>query len=127
MAEINSEDYHDYVFQNGELLGEFDQMYQKAMAIPWHQDEAANEFDVQVVKLFLSLRSPYPTILDVGCGLGYFANELTRFGGEVYGVDISPTAIAGLKQRFPNIAARTVPQSDSSSTFSPQGATGLCM
>ena len=38
MAEIQSTDYHDFVFQEGKLVGEFEQMYRKSAQVPWHQD-----------------------------------------------------------------------------------------
>ncbi len=104
--EIDSEDYHDYVFRQGKLVGEFEQMYRKAKEIPWHQDKIADELDLSIAKSFARVRSPYDTILDVGCGLGYFAHELSGLGRNVYGIDVSPTAIQKLKACFPHIEAR---------------------
>lgn len=88
--EIDSEDYHDYVFRQGKLVGEFEQMYCKAKEIPWHQDKIADELDLSIARSFARVRSPYDTILDVGCGLGYFAYELSGLGRNVYGIDVSP-------------------------------------
>ena len=45
MPIIHSEDYHDYVFKNGKLVGEMEQMYQKSKDIPWHQDKASEHLD----------------------------------------------------------------------------------
>ena len=81
----DAEDYHDYVFKGGKLLGEFEQMYKKAKNIPWHQNRIPGEMDVHLLKTFVRQKAPYSTILDVGCGLGYFANELSEFGRKVYG------------------------------------------
>lgn len=73
---------------------------------PWHQDKIADELDLSIARSFARVRSPYDTILDVGCGLGYFAHELLGLGRNVYGIDVSPTAIQKLKARFPHIDAR---------------------
>lgn len=104
--DIDSDDYHDYVFRDGKLVGQFEQMYKKAKNVPWHQDQIVTEFDVKLVKLLVQLRAPYSTILDVGCGLGYFANELAELGSQVYGIDVSPTAIQRLTEAFPLAQAR---------------------
>jgi SAM-dependent methyltransferase len=39
-------------------------------------------------------------VLDVGCGNGYVLYQYARHGAEVYGVDITPTAVWVSKQRF---------------------------
>ena len=39
------------------------------------------------------------SILDVGCGNGYFARELARRGARVTGIDISPRMIEHAKQQ----------------------------
>ncbi len=105
---IDSDDYHDYVFTRGRLVGRFEEMYQRSREVPWHQDRVAEEPDVAVLKAIVRQRSPYALILDVGCGLGHLARELTELGDRVYGVDISATAIRRLGERFPHICARVV-------------------
>ena len=93
MKEINSKDYHDFVFKNGKLVGEFEQMYQKSEDIPWHQDKAILETECRIATTILSGRAPYRNILDVGCGLGYLTNTFEKYSKSVIGVDISETAI----------------------------------
>ena len=39
--------------------------------------------------------------LDVGCGLGYFAEALRQQGAHVTAVDSSPAAIEYVRERFP--------------------------
>ncbi|MBI3538685.1 MAG: class I SAM-dependent methyltransferase, partial [Candidatus Eisenbacteria bacterium] len=39
--------------------------------------------------------------LDVGCGTGFWVERYLRRGAEVTGIDIAPTAIARLRDRFP--------------------------
>jgi 2-polyprenyl-3-methyl-5-hydroxy-6-metoxy-1,4-benzoquinol methylase len=70
-----SEDYHDYVFKNGKLLGKFEEMYKFSKETPWHQDKTAQELFSNIDITILS-QQKYNTILDVGCGLGYFTNRL---------------------------------------------------
>ena len=41
-----------------------------------------------------------PTILDMGCGMGWFANQLTKYGPTT-GIDLSEDAIAQARSRFP--------------------------
>lgn len=50
---------------------------------------------------FLSKRLPPPaTVLDAGCGRGHLGRLLTKMGYQVHGIDISPSALAGIKE-FP--------------------------
>ena len=110
-AEMNkkfSDDYHDYVFKDGKLLGNFEEMYRHT-SMPWHQDELAymifSEIDLAILK-----QRKYERILEVGCGLGYFTNRLKQElrnsgGGSPYitAMDISHTAIEKAKGMFPGI------------------------
>jgi 2-polyprenyl-3-methyl-5-hydroxy-6-metoxy-1,4-benzoquinol methylase len=49
-----------------------------------------------------SLRLERPAILDMGCGMGWFANELARFGPTT-GIDLCNEAIAQAKSNFPHV------------------------
>jgi len=104
--EINSNDYHDYVFKDGKLIGEFEQMYQKSSVTPWHQGEAQGKWFNQV-SLAIAGRAledkAVKNILEVGCGLGFFLSSFLGMGINLTGTDISPTAISQAKQKFPNI------------------------
>jgi SAM-dependent methyltransferase len=106
MPIINSEDYHDYVFKNGRLIGEMDQMYQKAKDIPWHQDKEPDCLDFKIALRILETKAPYDSILEIGCGLGYLTNEVAKYCKNEYqvvGTDISPTAIDKARKLFPNL------------------------
>jgi hypothetical protein len=48
-----STDYHDYVFRDGKLVGEFEEMYLNSATTPWHQDEQENWIDVRLTKEML--------------------------------------------------------------------------
>lgn len=108
-----SDDYHDYVFKDGKLVGRFDDMYRHAKEVPWHQDKTANQvlvdLDVAVLRHFLrdiGVRS----ICDLGCGLGYVTARLYAElsplvdGLEVTGIDVSAEAAARARILHPHLA-----------------------
>ncbi|MEM9635801.1 MAG: class I SAM-dependent methyltransferase [Pseudomonadota bacterium] len=96
----HSDDYHDYVFKDGRLVGDFEGMYRNSADVPWHQDISAfdviSDIDIAILK-----REAFDRICDVGCGLGHFTarlkNELSgksdSLPGEVIGLDVSPKAV----------------------------------
>ena len=49
-----------------------------------------------------SLPLERPTILDMGCGMGWFANQLAQFGPTT-GIDLCDDAIAQAKSKFPQV------------------------
>ena len=84
MGDINSKDYHDYVIKDRKLIGEFEQMYKKSKEIPWHQDEEAYAiYSNFIIEMMESINEQYNNILDIGCGLGFFAKRLKDWGGEL--------------------------------------------
>lgn len=104
-----SSDYHDYVIKDGKLIGEFDAMYRNADDIPWHQDETANavfsDLDVAILNYF-QRRFGFASLLEIGSGLGYFAERLRQdLGGAVAvtGMDVSETAVAKAATLFPEV------------------------
>ncbi len=101
--EIDSPDYHDYVFQGGRLVGEFDQMYRKAREIPWHQDDARRRLDCQLAATLVRQFGPFPRVIEVGAGLGYFADLLAEAAGAtaLLGTDVSPEAVRRASGLFP--------------------------
>ena len=110
MVEINSTDYHDYVIKNGKLVGEFEQMYQKSKNVPWHQDGQENWLDIRLTVELLMEYSPFDSIIDFGCGLGYFLNILKKNVGsskvKTTGYDISQTCCEKAKEIFPDFDFR---------------------
>ncbi|MDP2904581.1 MAG: class I SAM-dependent methyltransferase [Methylovulum sp.] len=107
-----SDDYHDYVFKNGKLLGQFDDMYRHSKEVPWHQDKTANslfvDLDIAILKHFLpefNIRS----ICDLGCGLGYVSarlhSEISPLVAElnITGIDVSTEAAAQACLLHPHI------------------------
>lgn len=104
MAEIDSVDYHDFVIRQGELIGEFEQMYRKSQSTPWHQDEQEDWLDVRLAVDLLRDHAPFQHICDFGCGLGYFLDILRRrLGAEkccAVGYDVSETCCKDAKEKF---------------------------
>lgn len=89
--------YQDYVFKNGQFVGDFEKMYREASEVPWHQDATAymvfSDIDVGILNHF-----PFERFCEVGCGLGYFTRRVRsemRFAAapQCLGVDISVAAI----------------------------------
>lgn len=74
--------------------------------LPWGQLEAGrelNEFKHRMFASVLRLLAPYQPapalILDVGCSFGGFGIEAERLGYAVYGMDITPGAVAHLRSQ----------------------------
>jgi SAM-dependent methyltransferase len=68
--------------------------------------EALNEARTPVVRRVLSeLKAPLGlrTAIDVGCGLGHFANVLHGMGLQVLGVDAREENVTEARRRYPNL------------------------
>jgi SAM-dependent methyltransferase len=108
-----SDDYHDYVFKDGKLLGQFDEMYRHSKEVPWHQDQTAHQvfvdLDIAILKHFLP-KFDIRSICDLGCGLGYVSArlhaELSPLITElsVTGIDVSPEAAARARLLHPQLS-----------------------
>lgn len=57
----------------------------------------------KILAYLRSLHLDRPTILDMGCGMGWFANRLAQFGPTM-GIDLSDDAISRAKSEFPQVA-----------------------
>ena len=105
MAE-DSKDYHDYVFRDGKLVGEFEAMYRNSEATPWHQDEQENWVDVRMTIEMLRDVEKFTEIHDLGCGLGHYLAIMRRLvganAGECFGYDIAETACIKARKIWPN-------------------------
>ena len=102
----DSKDYHDYVFRDGKLVGEFEAMYRNSEGVPWHQDEQENWVDVRLTREMLHNMKPYSEIHDLGCGLGNYLAIMRRTVGadtcQCFGYDISETACQKSRQAWPD-------------------------
>ncbi|MBD79836.1 MAG: hypothetical protein CL840_13055 [Crocinitomicaceae bacterium] len=100
------EGYHKYVFDldKREFVGDFETMYKNEEAEgydSWHQSNInflKNKFAVAIINQY-----NFKSIIDFGCGKGHFTNQLKKNNNSVLGIDISETAVAKAKQRYPDI------------------------
>ena len=101
--EIQSDDYHDFVFKDGRLVGEFEQMYRKSKEVPWHQDRDSERLDCQLALDLIASEGIRGSVLEIGCGLGYFGSILVdKIKPKSFvGTDLSPTAVAKAAGLFP--------------------------
>ncbi len=106
---------NDFVFREHDgglaLVGDFDGLYQ-AESDPWQQGARCGAMAAyyaysrcrvgHALRLLLPVTFEAGRCIEVGCGhghaLAYFAGIC---GGDWLGFDISPTAIAGARERFP--------------------------
>jgi SAM-dependent methyltransferase len=100
-----SKDYHDYVFRDGKLVGEFEEMYRHSATVPWHQDEQENWIDIRLTREMLKDLGSYDEIHDLGCGTGHYLELIKRDflspEGKGYGYDLSATACNLARDLFP--------------------------
>jgi len=74
------------------------------------------EWNASNLRTVLGFFSPviHGRVLDVGCGDGFFAHEISKLGGveEVVGLDVSETAIKIAQGRYPHIEFLVAPITD---------------
>ncbi len=101
-----STDYHDYVFREGKLVAEFEEMYRNSAAIPWHQDEQEHWIDVRLTKEILQDIGRFDQIHDFGCGTGHYLDLMVKHSlatnGKSFGYDVSATACEKAASLFPH-------------------------
>jgi SAM-dependent methyltransferase len=92
--------YQDYVIRDGRLVGEFEEMY-RDFDDPWEQSTREKSRTEKLISIFLCKKYGFSNILEMGCGLGHFSNEILEHGINVTGVDISQTAISKASETYP--------------------------
>jgi SAM-dependent methyltransferase len=108
------EDSGDYIFTKRadgtlEFKGDFEGLY-RSEPDPWGQSgtqpRTKEYYTFSRRRLLLLLNGlPWKTMLEVGCGCGYVADQIDRTfypGRRVSGCDISQTAVNRAKKKFPN-------------------------
>jgi SAM-dependent methyltransferase len=93
-------DYHDYVFKDGKMVGRFQEMY-RDIPNPWPQQQDVDALRYRIIRTYLEDKG-VQTILDVGCGFGFFTENLRPLG-RVIGFDIAPAAVIKGKKLHPRL------------------------
>lgn len=94
--------YHDYSIKDGKLIGKFEEMYQE-FEDPWIQSTQPNRYSRQMAIMNIK-RFGIKSLVEYGCGLGYYADWIHRETGIVcQSIDISETAIKRAKVLFPHL------------------------
>lgn len=113
--------YHKYVFdsKNKKFVGKFEEMYLNEEVEnfdSWHSSDLTH----LPKKIHLSILDQYnfKSILDFGCGKGFFTHLLKKHNNFVEGWDISKTAIAKASQYFGHIVKFEVVNRDFESKIS---------
>jgi ubiquinone/menaquinone biosynthesis C-methylase UbiE len=72
----------------------------------WDKTKMPNAWSIRrgetILRFLRSLPLSHPKILDIGCGTGWFTEQLSHLGTAT-GIDLSETTIAIAKSRFPDI------------------------
>ena len=112
--------YQDYVIKDGQLVGEFEQMYQD-YEDPWEQSKYEYDATDKAICLNFIRKLNVSSVLEFGCGLGQLTSEIAKVAPRSLGVDVSETAVKKAKQRHPecNFAVSTFPDLTLISTFRP--------
>lgn len=73
----------------------------------WNRQRRPNDWQLRrgqtILELVRMLSLDRPKMLDLGCATGWFTAQLSRFGQDVMGIDLSEAAIELAKRDFPGI------------------------
>ena len=100
----HSNDYHDYVFKDGKIVGKFEEMYRYSQEIPWHQDKVLDTWHGRIGINLIEAEfeeGEIKTVLETGCGYGYVLSKIKRPKVQFSGFDISETAIKKARELQP--------------------------
>ena len=72
------------------------------LADPWNMESALEQARFQATAALLERNfGRVPRLLEIGCGEGHQSRALAPWCEQLYGIDVSPIAIARAKQRMP--------------------------
>jgi SAM-dependent methyltransferase len=104
MGKADFKPLQEYHWAKGDATGWFEPAYAQAngdrTAIPW-AEKGVNPHVIEWASA-VSLDGTGQTALVIGCGLGDDAEYLASLGFTVTAFDISPTAVAWCRERFPH-------------------------
>jgi 2-polyprenyl-3-methyl-5-hydroxy-6-metoxy-1,4-benzoquinol methylase len=95
------------------LRESLDQLY-RSKCDPWGATLRRFRYQRQKYETLISMlpRRQYDNVLDVGCGLGEFARQLTPYAGQILAIDISSEAIAQARRMSKGLAKVRYAQAD---------------
>lgn len=99
--------YHRFVFRDGRLVGEFEEMYaagEREGFDPWQQDGT----DARHAEIVALRPDRVRTLLDLGCGKGTLTARLAAGCEGAVAYDVSPTAVRIAQERHPWIDFRVL-------------------
>ena len=100
----------DLEFFSPSLFGDAD-FYSKLSKNSWYYEGDKWEYDVALEAIVLHKPS---TLLEIGCGEGYFLEKIQSLGIKSIGVDINQDAIRECRQKGLHVDARSIAQIDES-------------
>ena len=130
VTEIDSQDYRDYVIKDGRFIGEFEQMYRN-IDDPWGTVENVGSLKNNLLLALIAHINSVHQIdraLHAGCALGALTARLKKTLGEssqVWGCDISETAINKATASYPGIDFLVHDLADIQSVSFPKGSLDL--
>ncbi len=97
-----SKSYHDLVIKDGKFIGEFERLYNE-FEDPWTQSKQPNPYARQAGIINIK-RFGMKSVLECGCGLGYYAEDIKKQTGIIpKSVDSAASAIERAKKLFPHL------------------------
>ncbi|UTW66320.1 class I SAM-dependent methyltransferase [bacterium SCSIO 12643] len=98
----NENNYHDYVIKDGQFIGDFENMYRDCPD-PWTQSTQPNKY-ARTAGLIHIKNFGIQSVLECGCGLGYYAEWMYRDTGILpKSLDLSTVAIEKAQGLFPHL------------------------
>ncbi|OFW11426.1 MAG: hypothetical protein A3H96_00550 [Acidobacteria bacterium RIFCSPLOWO2_02_FULL_67_36] len=115
-----------FIRPDGTFVGDFEGMYRNCED-PWGQSVEVSRSPLNRIITSRIAQLPERRVLDLGCGNGD-SSELFRTEGnaEVLGVEISPTAVANAKARYP-LCKFEVASATEVARFADMRPTAICM
>lgn len=106
--------YHRFVFDQQErrFVGDFEQMYQaeaKEQFDSWHQDDN-HRLDLNITTALVQSIDPR-SILDIGSGKGLLLSMISNRERQIFGSDVSTTALEVAQARNPGASFFHIPDS----------------
>ena len=93
--------YQDFVIRDGKFIGNFEGMY-RAFDDPWEQSTRETNSREKKIGLEILKNNNYKNVIELGCGLGHYTNQIFNITQNCVGIDISESAIQKASILYPN-------------------------